>query len=92
MLFGIPLPIIGFICFIISAVFIFVRPQPKAEAPARGFWTNYILHWFHPLAWVLLAMAAIYQIASPVLSWVLLIIGLLIYVVFILFLINEKKK
>ena len=88
MLLGIPLLFIGFICFIIAAVFIFVRPQPK---PDSGFLNSYILRWFHPLAWVLLGTAAIYQKASEQLALVLLIIGIGVYAAFILRFVAHRR-
>ncbi len=88
MFLGIPLPIIGFVCFIIAAVFIFVRPKTKPES---GFLNGYILHWFHPLAWVLFGSAAFYQRASALLAVALFIAGLVVYAVFIFRLRIHKK-
>jgi hypothetical protein len=88
MLLGIPLLFIGFICFIIAAIFIFVRPQPK---PDSGFLDSYILRWFHPLAWSLLGAAAIYQNASEQVALALLIVGIGVYAAFILrFMANRR--
>jgi hypothetical protein len=80
MFLGIPLPLIGFICFIIAAIFIFVRPKSKSE---DSFLNGYILHWFHPLAWVLFGTAAFYHKASGILGIILLIVGLGIYGTFL---------
>ncbi len=89
MFLGIPLPIVGFVCFIIAAIFIFVRPQ---SGPTSGFWTNYILRWFHPLAWALLALAAMYYKASPILTGVLILAGLGVYTAFLVFFVREKGE
>lgn len=89
MLFGIPLPMIGFACFLISAIFIFVRPKPKAE---DGFLNGYILRWFHPLAWALFGTAAFYQKANNLLGVSLLIVGLGVFIAFIVrFFANRKQ-
>ncbi len=51
-------PLLGFGCFILALVFMYVIwPRPKAGKP-RSFGKNLILHYFHPLAWVLVGMAA----------------------------------
>ncbi|MDX9992071.1 MAG: hypothetical protein RBS68_08480 [Anaerolineales bacterium] len=74
------LPIFGFVCFIIAAVFIFVRPTP---GPEMGFLNGYILHWFHPLAWALFGIAAFYQKSSSLLALALLGFGVIVYAFFI---------
>jgi hypothetical protein len=81
MLPGMSLLIIGFICFILAAVFIFLRPKPNPES---GFLNSYILRWFHALAWALFGTATIYQQANAQLSLALLVIGVGAYVIFIL--------
>ncbi|NCP87384.1 MAG: hypothetical protein CO094_14200 [Anaerolineae bacterium CG_4_9_14_3_um_filter_57_17] len=53
---GVPTLLWGLICYVISAVWIFVWPKPKAGEPARSFRTHFILRWFHTLAWVFLAI------------------------------------
>lgn len=89
MIFGIPLVMIGFICFIISAVFIFARPEPKAET---SFLNSYILRWFHPMAWAMFGTAATYQRASETFALIILMIGIGIYAAFIMrFLANRKR-
>jgi hypothetical protein len=61
---GLPLQIWGFMCYVVSAVWIFVWPRPKPEKPARSFGLNFVLHWFHPLAWVLLGTAGLFSAES----------------------------
>ena len=82
------LPIFGFVCFIISAVFIFVRPQPS---PDSGFLNGYILHWFHPLAWALFGTAAFYQRSSTLLAVILLVGGAVVYAFFITAFLKRTK-
>lgn len=81
--FGIPYPIVGFVCFILAGIFIYVWPKAKAKAVEHLTFPNYILHYFHPLAWVLLGMAAFMQAKAPDLAIVLAGVGGLVYLVFL---------
>jgi hypothetical protein len=81
--FGIPYPIIGFICFVLAGIFVYIWPKSKAKAVAHLTLPNYILHYFHPLAWVLLGMAAFMQARFPDLAAVLAGVGGIIYIVFL---------
>ncbi len=82
-LFGIPLPIIGFGCFLLSALFLFVWPKGKAKPYKRISWPGYILHFFHPLAWVLLGMAAFLSLREPMLAAVTAGLGGVAYLIFV---------
>jgi hypothetical protein len=86
--FGIPYPIVGFICFILAGIFIYVWPKAKAKAVKHLTLHNYILHYFHPLAWVLLGMAAFMQARFPDLAAVLAGLGGLVYIVFLFLLLR----
>jgi hypothetical protein len=90
-LFGIPLPIVGFFCFILAGVFVFAWPKPKSGI-MRGMWTNMGLHYLHPLVWVLLGMAAFLQNRSGTAAAVTAGLGGLVYVFFIVLLIRESGK
>ncbi len=81
-LFGIPLPIIGFICFLLAGLFIYVWPKAKAGSK-RGLWTNFMLHYFHPLALVLLGMAAFLQNRDVTTAIVTAVIGGVFYLIFL---------
>ena len=87
-LFGIPLPLIGFGCFLIATLFLFVWPKGKAKPYKRISWPGYILHFFHPLAWVLLGMAAFMEFRDPGLAAVLIALGGIVYVVFVVMLVK----
>jgi len=89
MFLGIPLPLIGFACFILAAVFIFVKPTAN---PEHGFWANYALRWFHPLAWVLFGTAAIYQRSSNLLAVILIAAGIAAYAFFIKNWVSQRTK
>jgi hypothetical protein len=84
-LFGIPLPFIGFVCLIILPIIFWnVWPQKKAQKYDRISWPSYILHFFQPLAWVLIGTAAFVEIRSPVLSAILASLGVIVYIIFVI--------
>lgn len=87
-LFGIPLPFIGFGCFLIASLFLFIWPRAKAEPYQRISWPGYILHFFHPLAWVLLGMAAFLAVRQPGLAALLAALGGIVYVIFVVMLVK----
>ena len=92
-LLGIPLPIVGFLCFVLAAVFIYVWPKPGKDS-TRGMWLNMGLHYLHPLAWVLLGMAAFMQNRPDLATFTIIIaaLGGLAYLFFIVLLIANKSK
>lgn len=90
-LLGIPLPILGFLCFILAAVFVYVWPKP-AQDSTRSMPMNMGLHYLHPLAWVLLGMAAFLQNRSAQAAMVTAVIGGVAYLFFIVLLILNKAK
>ncbi len=90
-LFGIPLPIVGFICFVLAAVFVYVWPKPEQDS-ARGALLNMGLHYLHPLAWVLLGMAAFLQNRSTQTAIITAALGGVVYLLFIVLLILNKAK
>lgn len=87
-LFGIPLPFIGFGCFILALVFVNLWPKSKAQPYKRISWPGYVLHFFHPLAWVLLGMAAFIVVRNPTAAAVMGGLGVIAYIVFIVMLIR----
>jgi len=87
-LFGIPMPVIGFACFLISFLFLLVWPKGKAKPYKVISWPRYILHFFHPLAWVLLGMAAFLEIRQPELAAVLAGLGGVVYLIFLFVLVK----
>jgi hypothetical protein len=82
-LFGIPYPIIGFFCFILAALFIYIWPKSKAKGLKTLTFPKYVLRYFHPLAWVMLGMASFFQRNSSELAVVFAGIGVLIFGMFI---------
>lgn len=90
-LFGIPLPILGFLCFVLAAVFVYVWPKPGRDS-TRGMLMNLGLHYLHPLAWVLLGMAAFLQNRSVQAAIVTAAIGGAVYLFFIGLLIFNRAK
>jgi hypothetical protein len=90
-LFGIPLPFIGFLCFILAAVFVYVWPKPKKDEN-RGMWLNMGLHYLHPLVWVLLSMTAFLLKDYFQAAIVTAALGGLVYVFFFVLLIRNSAK
>jgi tryptophan-rich sensory protein len=82
-LFGIPYPIIGFVCFLLAGVFMLVWPKSKAKDLQTLNFPKFVLHYFHPLAWVLIGMAAFMQRAYPELATVVAGLGILAFGMFI---------
>ena len=82
-LFGIPLPFIGFGCFILAAVFFIVWPKSAAKDYKQISLRHYILHYFHSLAWVFLSTAAFELRLSAIVAAVLALLGIVVYVIFI---------
>ncbi len=79
--------LIGYVCFLLAALFVFVWPKAKA-APYRKriSWPGYILHYFHPLAWVLFAIASFLAAKQPVVAVIVAMLGITVYGVFLLIL------
>jgi hypothetical protein len=88
-LFGIPYPLIGFFCFILAAVFITVWPKSKAKELKTLNFPKFVLHYFHPLAWVLIGMAAFLQRSHPEVATVMAGVGVLILGMFIFFFVRS---
>lgn len=87
-LFGIPLIFVGFVCFLLSLLFLYVWPKTKAQPYKLLSWPGYILHYFHPLAWLLFGFAAFIQPREPTISAILAGVGAVMYVVFIVLLVR----
>jgi hypothetical protein len=82
-LFGIPYAIVGFLCFLIAGVFIFVWPKSKAKILNTLNFPKFVLHYFHPLAWVLIGMAAFMQRGYPEMAAVVAGLGILSFGMFL---------
>ena len=76
-LFGIPYPLLGFFCFILAGIFMAVWPKSKAKILNTLNFPKFVLHYFHPLAWVLIGMAAFMQASYPQLASVVAGLGAL---------------
>ena len=80
---------IGYGCMLVALLFWFVWPKAKAK-PYIGkiSWPGYILHYFHPLAWVLFSLAAFIQTRNIILSAILAGLGGIVYVIFLVLLVK----
>ena len=81
-LFGVFYPIVGFACFLVAGLFIIVWPKSKAKILNTLNFPKFVLHYFHPLAWVLLGMAAFFQKSFVGTAVVTAGIGILAFVMF----------
>ena len=87
---GLPLPIWGFVCFILSAVCIFVWPKTRASASSLPMKTHYVLRWFQSLGWVLFAMASFIEARYKILAIVFLALGIIVYLMFLVTFFRNK--
>ena len=83
LLFGVPSPIIGFVCFLIGGLFLLVWPKSKAKILNTLNFPKFVLHYFHPLAWVLMGMAAFMKTGYPSLATMVAGLGALAFGMFI---------
>lgn len=81
--FGIPPLLVGFFCFILAGLFIYVWPKSKIKNLHSLSFPKFVLHYFHPLAWVLFGMAAFSQPGLPGLMVVLAGLGAVAFGMFI---------
>jgi hypothetical protein len=87
---GIPWQLLaGFGCNLLAFLFLFVWPKAKAKPYSKRIsWPGYVLHYFHPLAWELLGIAAFLQPSQPVTAVVVAVLGVVAFVVFIVMLVK----
>jgi hypothetical protein len=90
-LFGIiPFPIVGFLCFILAAVFLYVWPKARAKELKTLNFPKFVLHYFHPLAWVLFGMGAFWQKSAPELALIFAGLGAMVFAMFIFIFIRSQ--
>ncbi len=58
-------PLLGFVCFLLAGLFVFVWPKSKAKVLDKLNFPKFVLHYFHPLAWVLAGMAIFWYRPYP---------------------------
>ena len=84
LLFGIPIQLIaGFGSYLLALLFWNVWPKAKAAPYKQLSWPGYILHYFHPLAWLLLGTAAFMQPRNPALAGIFAGLGGIVYLIFV---------
>lgn len=80
---------IGYGCMLLALLFWFVWPKAKAKPyRLKLSWPGYILHYFHPLAWVFLSLAAFTQARDPIVSAVFAALGGIVYLIFLVILVK----
>jgi hypothetical protein len=81
--------IVGFLCFLLALLFWYVWPKTKAKPYSKRLsWPGFVLHYFHPLAWLLFGMAAFYMERLPMLSAILALLGATAYAIFVVILVK----
>lgn len=81
--------IAGYFCFLLALLFWFFWPKGKAKPYSKRLsWPGYILHYFHPLAWMLFGMAAFLQVGQPIVAAILAVLGAITYGIFVFMLIK----
>jgi hypothetical protein len=93
-LLGIPLPILGIACLLLTIVWLFVWPRDRAAHSA--LMPYIILRWFHALTWLLLAIAAFiagYNILGGI-HWAkaIALLSLIVYLIFIVTFITSRPS
>jgi hypothetical protein len=76
-------PLIGFGCFILGGVFIYIWPKSRAREIKTLNFANFVLHYFHPLAWVLVGMGVFMYAKYAGAATVLIGLGVLAFVMFL---------
>ena len=81
---------IGYGCMLLALVFWFIWPKAKAQPYGKGVsWPRYILHYFHPLAWVCFGLGTLLLVRQPILAGLFYIIGAIALLVFVVIAIKE---
>ncbi len=76
--------ILGYGCMLLALLFWFVWPKAKAQRYGKKIsWPRYVLHYFHPLAWILFSLASFSATRQPILAGLLIVLGGIAYFVFI---------
>jgi hypothetical protein len=89
-LLGVPYPLIGFFCFILAAVFLFVWPKSRAKELQKLNFPKFVLHYFHPMAWVLIGMGAFWQKVAPEIAITLAGLGALAFIMFVFIFVRSQ--
>jgi hypothetical protein len=76
-------PLIGFACFILAGIFIYVWPKSRAMEIKTLNFPNFVLHYFHPLAWVLVGMGVFMYAKYASTAVIFIGLGILAFAVFL---------
>jgi hypothetical protein len=76
-------PLFGFACFILAAVFIYVWPKSRAREIKTLNFPNFVLHYFHPLAWVLVGMGVFMYVKYASMAIIFIGLGVLAFIMFL---------
>src|ERR1041385_4532941 len=93
-LLGVPLPILGIACLLLTMVWIFVWLRDRATHSARLPYI--ILRWFHAFTWLLLALAAFvasYNILGGInLAKPIALLSIIVYLIFMVAFTTSKPS
>lgn len=94
-IFGIPFPIVGGICLLIAAYYVYKKPAPPRQGRQRTGWRALVVRWGHSLVWLLLALASFiwagWLPGGPALADALARVALLLYVLFIVTVMADRR-
>lgn len=76
-------PLIGFACFLLGGLFLFVWPKSRAKEIKTLHFPNFVLHYFHPLAWELVGMGVFMYVKYPNMAIVFIGLGILAFAMFL---------
>jgi hypothetical protein len=76
-------PLIGFVCFILAGIFYYVWPKSRAREIKTLNFPNFVLHYFHSLAWVLVGMGVFMYAKYASMAIVLIGLGALAFAMFL---------
>ena len=89
---GIPFSTWGYVCLVFSIIYLFVYPKPSKKYSVRL--PRFVLRWFHPMVWILLAVSSFIRrvdfLEQYQVPLFLAVIGLVIYIVFIIYFIRDQ--
>ena len=81
---GIAPLLMGYGFMLLALLFWFVWPKTKAQRYGNKIsWPRYVLHYFHPLAWIFFSLASFFATRQPIFAGLLIVLGGIAYFIFI---------
>ena len=96
MFLAVPMVVWGGVCLGLAVVYTVVWPRPGRRGPPRSPWRRLVLRWGHAVVWALLGGACFLWAAgrpgSQGVAKVAAGLALLVYLVFVLALLGERRR